>query len=68
MERTSERLTHIAIASGLSIDESIEWEEKIEKATENIGKCLDGFSVAEANIILDEVKRYFINAAVIRGD
>lgn len=43
-----------------------EWIERMEKAATNIGKCLDGLTVSEADYVLDRVKERFLDRAVVR--
>ena len=43
------------------------WNTKMEEAATNIGKCLDGLLVYEANYVLCLVKKRFLDGAVIHG-
>lgn len=43
-----------------------EKRERIRKAVANIGKCLDGYTVGEAETILNHVKVDFLERAVVR--
>lgn len=43
-----------------------EWIERMGKAATNIGKCLDGLTVSEADYVLSLVKERFLDRAVVR--
>lgn len=55
-------------------EETIAWikreeakKERIRKAVASIGKCLDGYTVGEAEIVLNHVKVDFLERAVVRA-
>lgn len=43
-----------------------EWSARMGKAATNIGKCLDGLTVSEADYVLSLVKERFLDRAVVR--
>ena len=50
-----------------TIDEWNKWNAELNKAVANIGKCLDGFTVKDANEILDRSKRWIQDSVIVRA-
>ena len=43
------------------------WKADMKKAVNDIGRCLDGFQVFEAELILERVRVMFIHPLKIQG-